>query len=144
YWVMLTHFGPLLALGVAIVHVAWPFELAHGSEFLSDLPSASMAVLSLCLLQAAGQRTGRGRMACALLAGLAALECQLSRNNALVLLAPALLVFLWSRPTRLPSVWAGAVVLAGMLATQGLLVYRGLGWGYDWTSVRADFADYTQ
>jgi hypothetical protein len=144
YWAVFSHFGPLVALLVAVVHVAWPFELAHGSEFLSDLPSASAALASLCLLHAAGQRTGTARVACALLAGLAALECQLSRNNALVLLAPALLVLLWSRPTRLPSVWAGAVVLVGMLATQGLLIYRGLGWGYDWTSVRADFADYTQ
>jgi len=144
YWVMLTHFGPLLALVFAVIHVAWPFELAHGSVFLSDLPSASTALVSLCLLHAAGQRTGRGRVAYALLAGLAALECQLSRNNALVLLAPALLVFFWFRPTRLPTVWAGALVLAGMIATQGLLVYRGLGWGYDWSSVRADFADYAQ
>jgi hypothetical protein len=144
YWLMLTQFGPLVALVFGVIHVAWPFELAHSSVFLSDLPSASAALVCLCLLQAAGQRTGRGRIGYALLAGLAAFECQLSRNNALVLLAPALLVFLWSRPTRIPTLLAGVVVLVGMLGTQLLLVYRGLGWGYDWSSVRADFAAYTQ
>jgi hypothetical protein len=144
YWVMLTQFGPLVALVFGVIHVAWPFELAHSSVFLTDLPSAAAAVSSLCLLQRAGERTGPWRVVYAVLAGLAALECQLSRNNALVLLGPALLVFLWSRPTRLPTVWAGVVALVGVLGMQLLLVYRGLGWGYDWTSVREDFAAYTQ
>ncbi|MEO8180613.1 MAG: hypothetical protein ABI895_17395 [Deltaproteobacteria bacterium] len=144
YWLVLSHFGALVALAVAIIHIAWPFELEHASVLLTDLPAAAMALVCLCLLEASARQTRGQRILCVLLAGSAACESQLLRNNALVLLAPALLVFVWSRPTRVPTLWAGAVTALGLLAQQALLVQRGLGWGSDWSSVALDLADYSR
>ena len=142
YWVMLTTFGPLVALVLAVIHVAWPFELEHASLFLTDLPSAATALVSLCLLDAAPRQPARNLVACALLAGLAAVESCLLRSNALVLLAPAYLVFLCFRSTRIPTLWASAVIVLGVLAQQGFQVYRGFPWGFDWQSARAAFPAY--
>lgn len=142
YWVMLTSFGPWVALVFAAIHMAWPFELEHASLFLTDLPAAVMSLSSLCLLDVSARRAPRGRMMFAMLAGLAGWGTYLLRNNGLVLLAPAYLVFLWYRPTRVQTLWAIGVALLGVLAQQAFLVYRGFGWGHDWISVRKDFADY--
>lgn len=144
YWVTLTHFGPLVALVFAAIHLAWPFELEHASVLLTDLPSAAVSILSLCLLDASARRSYRGRIACAVLAGLLAWETYLLRNNGLVLLAPAYLVFFCFRATRVQTLWASAVILLGVLGQQAFLVYRGFGLGYDWISVRLAFADYAE
>jgi len=143
YWLLLRSFGPFVALGMAVVHIVWPFELQHASVFLTDLPSAASALLALYCLDLAAARAPPSRVAYALLAGLAALESQLLRNNALVLMAPALLIMLASRASRLPTLWACAVVLVGVLVFEALLSYRGLGWGYDWQRVRAALDEYS-
>jgi hypothetical protein len=142
YWLMLTQFGPLVALLFAVIHVAWPFELEHASVLLTDLPSAALTLLSFCLLDAAARRAGGAQLLLSVLAGLAAIESHLLRNNGPLLLAPAYLVFLCFRPTRKPALWASLLLVLGVLAQQGLLVYRGLGWGADWRATRADFAEY--
>ncbi len=141
-WITLEHFGPLPALLFGAIHVIWPFELEHSSLFLTDLPAAAMGVVSLCLLDASARPGARGRIGFAVLAGLAAWETYLLRNNGLVLLGPAFLVFLWSRQTRVQTLVAVGVALLGVFAQQAALAYRGFGWGYDWLSVRKDFAEY--
>jgi hypothetical protein len=143
YWVALRSFGAFVALALAVVHLLWPFELQHSSVFLSDLPSAASALGGICCVEVAAHAAPPRRLAYALLAGLALLESQLLRNNALVLLAPALLILLASRASRGPTLWACAVVLAGMLAFEALLAYRGLGWGYDWRRVHDALAEYS-
>jgi hypothetical protein len=142
YWLMLSQFGPLVALLFAVIHLAWPFELQHSSVLLTDLPSAALTLLSFCLLDVAARRAGRAQLLLSMLAGLAAVESHLLRNNAPLLLAPAYLLFLCFRATRKPALWASAVIVLGVLAQQAFLVYRGLGWGADWRATRADFADY--
>lgn len=142
YWVMLTRFGSLVACVFALIHLAWPFELEHGSLFLTDLPAAAVALVSICLLDAATNGTPRSRFMYALLAGGAAFETYLLRNNGLALLGPAYLVFLWSRSTRAQTLVAVAVACLGVFGQQAFMVYRGFSWGYDWSTIRADFAEY--
>lgn len=141
-WLIFVRWGPKVALVFAAIHLAWPFELEHASLFLTDLPAAACSILSLCLLDVSARRTGRARIGCAVLAGLTMWEVYLLRNNGLVLIAPAYLVFLWSRSTRVPALWAIAIALLGVLGQQAFLVYRGFDWGYDWRAVRASFAEY--
>lgn len=141
-WVLLRCFEPRVALVFAALHVIWPFELEHASLFLTDLPAAATSLISICLLVASADREGRQRIGFALLAGLAAFETYLLRNNGLVLLAPAYLLTLLSRSTRAQTLWALGVTAAGVLAQQAFLAHRGLGWGYDWLIIRKDFAEY--
>jgi hypothetical protein len=144
FWVLRRNFGASVALVFAVIHVAWPFELQHSSVLLTDLPAAALGIASLCLLDASAGRSLGARLGYAALAGLAGWETYLLRNNGLVLLAPALLVFLWARATRLQSLCAGGVIALGVLAQQAFLVYRGFSWGYDWSSVQADFVAYAR
>lgn len=141
-WVARTHLGPAFAVAVAALHVAWPFELEHASLFLTDLPAAVCSLLTLCFLDASSRQSGRSRALCTLLAGVAAWETYLLRNNGLVLLGPAFLLLLWNKSTRSQTIWALAIAAFGIFCQQLLLVWRGLGWGYDWISVRRDFANY--
>jgi hypothetical protein len=141
YWLLFRQFGALIALTFALIHLLWPYEVQHASVFLSDLPSAASALLSLCLIDAAA-RSRRWGEVYVLLAALAAVESQLLRNNALVLLAPGLLILLLSQPTRRPALWTSALALLGVLGVQSFLVYRGLGWGADLQRVRSALAEY--
>lgn len=142
YWVNVTSFGALAALIFALIHVVWPFELQHSSVLLTDLPAAALSLLSLCLLDVSARHEQRRRVACAVLGGLAGWGTYLMRNNGLVLLAPAYLLFALQRTTRWQTAWAAIVVAFGVLGQQAFLVYRGFGWGSDWSSVRVDFAEY--
>ena len=144
YWALAKHLGPAVAWLFAFIHVIWPFELEHASIYLTDLPAAACGLVCLCLLDASVERGSRGRFVCTLLAGVAAFETYLLRNNGLVLLAPACLVFLWPRATRRQCLGAGAVAVLGVLALQAVLVARGFSWGYDWSSVRVALAGYAQ
>ena len=142
FWLAWRCFGPTVALCMSIVHVAWPFELEHASVFLTDLPAAAVSLVCLCSLDASTRTSTRGRALCIVVAGMAAWETYLLRNNGLVLLSPALLVMLWNRATRRQTIWVIAIAAAGVLCQQLLLVWRGFGWGYDWLSVRRDFAEH--
>lgn len=141
YWLIFRQFGALVALAFALIHLLWPYEVQHASVFLTDLPAAASALLSLCLIDAAA-RSRRWGEVLVLLAALAAVESQLLRNNALVLLAPGLLVLLLSQPTRRPALWTCALALLGVLGVQALLVHRGLGWGADLQRVRSALGEY--
>lgn len=143
--VALEHLGVLMAVALALIHIVWPFELAHGSIFLADLPSAALALLSLCLLDAGRCRAGeRARLIFAVSAGLAALESYWLRSNVLVLLVPAYLVFLARRDARWLAIVAIAALVSGLLVEQALFVWRGLGWGYGWSRVHLALENYSE
>lgn len=141
-WIAIGHFGLLVALVTAAIHAVWPFELAHSSVFLVDLPSAAMALASLCLLEAARRRE-RARLVLAAGAGLALLESYFLRSNVLVLIAPALLVFLWRRDARALVGVALVVLGLGLLGEQALFMWRGLGWGFGWSRVNLALEQYS-
>jgi hypothetical protein len=144
-WVALEHFGLLVALAMLVIHAVCPFELAHSSVFLVDLPSAALALASLCLLEAARRRErSRERLALAVGAGLALLESYFLRSNVLVLIAPALLVFLWRREARALVGVALGVLGLGLLGEQALFAWRGLGWGYGWSRVNLALEQYSE
>jgi hypothetical protein len=117
WYVMHVHINPGFALAFALVHLTLPFEVADSCRFLIDVPAAIAAVLSLVLLDdmapsAPGTQVrlaGRGSVI-----GFVLFEAYLLRENQLLLLAPALLLFLWESRTRNLTLWALGVLGGGL------------------------------
>jgi hypothetical protein len=136
---------PTFALAFAVVHIVLPFEVTDSCRFFVDVPAAAAALLSLLLIAQASAPSPSGALPLAtqgMVAGLAAFESYLLRENQLVLLAPAFLLFLYHKRTRAVMLWAGITIAAGIFLEHLLYVSRGLSWSIRWDTIANDKAGY--
>jgi hypothetical protein len=141
WYVMHREIHPGFALAFALVHLVLPFEVIDSCRFLVDVPAATASLLSLVLIArwsdfssaSTSLQFARGGVA-----GLIMLESYLLRENQLVILVPAFLLFLSHKHTRTLTVGVGITLLVGVFLEHLLYFSKGFEWDIRWITVNKD------
>jgi preprotein translocase subunit YajC len=124
----------VIVIGIAILHIVYPFETRHSSVLITDLPAAFFTLLYIYYIykNPVNERNARKVLRCSFVGSLFVLWPYLMRDNQPVLLLPALAVLFTYRPYRWTVAGSLLFFCGWVLLEQWFYVAKGAPIGFRW------------